>query len=486
MLAKKSVDSTAREISLYINERKRVANLFVGREIKLLKQLTRTPNNIELQHHLSNITELYFPHGFSNTIADINGLPLLTTGKEMIGNMCRQDIKQFANKIDQNKIYVHPSPTTSKQHFDVMATFNTSHDEHTVFFVSFFLDDVYRLLNHGNVNGHHLFLIKQNKAIIEANTTNAIKNFTDEGHTFTETPSAKQGENRIILPDTIKNIIFSKQAIKGTKWILVDVIEPDLLFNYKTKLLKQATIILLIFIMLILIAFWMVKKIGLITGDCKMMLRDIELERQRISMDLHDQVLADISHIRRECTTFCGKLNHIDANTLSRSEAEINNKTLEMQCSLEDVTNDIRDIIEDLHPQSINILGLGETVRSWCNTINQQTSELTIRFNMNNWDDGKLSQVAHLHLFRIIKEVVHNVIKHAHANNCDVELSMKANRLLLHVIDDGVGFSDKPTEFNHGLTNITARSRIIHAKSSWSQSETSAGTHFLLTMQLEK
>ena len=157
-----------------------------------------------------------------------------------------------------------------------------------------------------------------------------------------------------------------------------------------------------------------------------------------------------------------------------------------MQCSLEDVTNDIRDIIEDLHPQSINILGLGETVRSWCNTINQQTSELTIRFNLNNWDDGKLSQVAHLHLFRIIKEVVHNVIKHAHANNCDVKLSMKANRLLLHVIDDGVGFSDKPTEFNHGLTNITARSRIIHAKSSWSQSETSAGTHFLLTLQLEK
>jgi len=323
MLAKKSVDSTAREISLYINERKRVANLFVGREIKLLKQLTRTPNSIELQHHLSNIIELYFPGGFSNTIADINGLPLLPTGKEMIGNMCRQDIKQFANKIDHNKIYVHPSPTTSKQHFDVMATFNTSHDEHAVFFVSFFLDEVYRLLNHSNVNGHHLFLLKQNKAIIEANTTNAIKIYTDAGHTFVEIPSAKPGENRTILPDTMENIIFSKLAIKGTRWILVDVIEPDLLFNYEIELLRQATIILLTFIIFILLALWMVRKIGLISGDCETMLGDIELERQRIAMDLHDQVLSDISHIRRDCNNFCSQFETIDDVLLAHSNAKI-------------------------------------------------------------------------------------------------------------------------------------------------------------------
>ena len=62
------------------------------------------------------------------------------------------------------------------------------------------------------------------------------------------------------------------------------------------------------------------------------------------------------------------------------------------------------------------------------------------------------------HLVAILKESLHNVLKHAQARCVEIELDFDGGRLLLHVRDDGVGFDTAArSDDGNGLPNLRAR-----------------------------
>jgi signal transduction histidine kinase len=54
-------------------------------------------------------------------------------------------------------------------------------------------------------------------------------------------------------------------------------------------------------------------------------------------------------------------------------------------------------------------------------------------------------------LYRIAQEAVTNSVKHAVANHVDIRLAMDGSELYLSIVDDGVGFPDRPRSGGLGL-----------------------------------
>ena len=483
-LADRSVVSTSREIEFFINERKRFVSLFAEQEKTLLSRLVNEPSNLSVHKTLENKINTYFPNRFAFMITKTNGKPLLKRGAGLVGKACRTDINLFSQGTQKNTIYVHPSPKTSRKHYDVMEAMVNESGDSSVLFVSFFLDDIFRLIEHGAVENHHLFLVKHGKpSVIEATTPGAIELFRQYGHNIEQTPSVKRSEFRYKWPDSLNKIAAANQPVVGTHWTLVDVVEPELESNYIKRLLYQALGIFFLFLVVTLAGFWLTKRLGIVFGDTKIVLNTVEQERQRVAMELHDQVLSDISHLRRDCRKLnVGRKLNLGEKTNQSDELQ---ETTEdsIDAELEQITNTIRHIIDDLHPQSIELVGVAETIRSYCRKHYQQDT-MQVNLVINNWDESRLNQTEQLNIFRIFQEVIHNVSKHADEPQCEVKLDMAQNKLQLSLQDNGKGFSVSEAEQSQGrgMKNISARARIIHAKANWTS--TADGTLFLFEMPL--
>jgi len=473
-LADRSVVSTSREIEFFINERKRFVSLFAEQEKQLLSTLVKEPTNLSVHQTLENKINTYFPNRFAFMITKTNGKPLLTRGAGLVGKACRTDINLFSQGTQKNRIYVHPSPKTSRRHYDVMESMVNESGIATVLFVSFFLDDIFRLIEHGAVENHHLFLVKHGEpSVIEAATPGAVELFRQHGHNIEQTPSVKRSEFRYKWPNSLNKIASAKHIVTGTHWTLVDVVEPELEGNYINRLLYQAIGIFFLFLVMTLAGFWLTKRLGIIFGDTRIVLNTVEQERQRVAMELHDQVLSDINHLRRDCR----KLDQ------SSNLQGVSGNSNDIDVGLEQITNTIRHIIDDLHPQSIELVGVAETIRSYCRKHYKQDT-MQVNLVINDWDETRLNQTEQLNVFRIFQEVIHNASKHAGATQCEVMLNMEQNKLRLSLQDNGKGFSVTEAEQfkGRGIKNINARARIIHAKSNWTSS--AEGTLFLFEMPL--
>ncbi len=496
-LADRSVVSTSREIEFFINERKRFVSLFAEQEKTLLSRLVKEPSNLSIHKILENKINTYFPNRFAFMITKTNGKPLLTRGAGLVGKACRVDINLFSQGVGKkgelkNRIYVHPSPKTNRRHFDVMESMVNESGVSTVLFVSFFLDDIFRLIEHGAVENHHLFLVKHGEpSVIEATTPGAIELFRQHGHNIEKIPSVKRSEFRYKWVDSLNKISAAEHSVTGTHWTLVDVVEPELEANYIKRLLYQAIGIFFLFSIVTLAGFWLTKRLGIVFGDTRIVLNTVEQERQRVAMELHDQVLSDISHLRRNCRKLnqSQKLHQGDKsqkvvghNIESNDTGATNN---DIDAELEQITNTIRHIIDDLHPQSIELVGVAETIRSYCKKHYQQAS-LQVNLVINDWDESRLNQTEQLNIFRVFQEVIHNAGKHAGATQCEVKLNMAQNKLQLSLQDNGKGFSVSEAEQSQGrgIKNISARARMLHAKTNWTS--TSKGTVFSFEMPLRE
>ena len=217
----------------------------------------------------------------------------------------------------------------------------------------------------------------------------------------------------------------------------------------------------------------MTKRLIRVVGTEKL-LEGAEEERRRIAMDLHDQSLSDLSTILRG-------LQNLSAETTDKAVLE---KTEKLEEELERAITNLRDIMNNLHPQTLDILGLGAAIEAhleqYCYADNLPEYHLYIDPQVNDLNLDRLKQLT---LYRIAIEAIQNVIKHAAASRYEVNLEIREKKLILSVEDNGKGI---PTIDNRdsgrGLNNIRERAKAITAEVSWKSSRFSSGTRFELTL----
>ena len=74
-----------------------------------------------------------------------------------------------------------------------------------------------------------------------------------------------------------------------------------------------------------------------------------------------------------------------------------------------------------------------------------------------------LSATASEHIFKIAQEALTNALKHARAANISLRVNVRASRIVLEMIDDGMGFAAAQYGPGLGLQLMRHRAGLLHA-----------------------
>lgn len=157
----------------------------------------------------------------------------------------------------------------------------------------------------------------------------------------------------------------------------------------------------------------------------------IERERTRISKDMHDEVGASLTRISILTELAKKQQGH------SQKSDEIIDK---ISIIAGDVVDELSEIIWAMNPKNDNLETFAAYIRRYAGTYLESTG-ISIKFDFPE-KIPTLLMTAEIrrNLFLIIKEALHNTVKHAEANNVLLKISIKNTDLTIVVKDDGKGF----------------------------------------------
>ncbi len=204
------------------------------------------------------------------------------------------------------------------------------------------------------------------------------------------------------------------------------------------------------------------------TLSTEKLIQGAEDERRRIAMDMHDGVLADLTVLSRT----------LDQAEQSQASTPPINK---LRADVTQLAESIRRVIDDLHPQSLDVLGLEAALRAFLSRHCSAPMQPGYHIEFASDAENALRPAQKIHLFRIASEAIHNVIRHAQCSHFEISIRVVGQQLLCTVEDNGIGMPTTPS-LGHGCLNITERARAIGALASWSPSRFSSGTRFALRL----
>lgn len=174
-----------------------------------------------------------------------------------------------------------------------------------------------------------------------------------------------------------------------------------------------------------------------------------ERERNRISHELHDGVAAMIGAAKMGLET----IPHLPPEKQTEQLLKIKN-------ILENTHADVRHIAHNLLPTVLEKEGIIKATEHFAREINE-TKLLKVSVLNENSKAGELPQQLQLMLFRVIQELVNNIIKHSQAENAVIKFSRNENGLQIEVSDDGIGYEGEIASDNQGLYSIGQRLKSI-------------------------
>ena len=180
------------------------------------------------------------------------------------------------------------------------------------------------------------------------------------------------------------------------------------------------------------------------------MIEGQEAERVRISGELHDGVLQQI-------TSLVLRLGKVRNQVPPDSDAK--GTVAGLQKQLIKIGEDIRHLSHELHPALLQESGLPAALSSYCEEFSNVRG-LPVSCETDESVE-ELSPGAALCLYRIAQEALGNAAKHSRAKKVEVRLSRSDGRVRLSVSDDGVGCDPNQTGNSGGLGVINMRERVL-------------------------
>lgn len=182
-------------------------------------------------------------------------------------------------------------------------------------------------------------------------------------------------------------------------------------------------------------------------------LRGQEEERSRLAKDLHDGVGGLLSGVKLSLSGMTGNI------FLSEQNATMLNNVVHQ---LDQSIRELRRVSHNMMPESLIKFGLADTLVSYCDTLND-SGQLQVTLQTYGMQE-RMDQNTEIVLYRIVQELLNNVIKHAQAKNVLVQLVRKNDRFNLTVEDDGKGFDPgEKSQEGAGLGNVKARAEYLGA-----------------------
>jgi len=188
-----------------------------------------------------------------------------------------------------------------------------------------------------------------------------------------------------------------------------------------------------------------------------------ERERERIAKELHDDLVAKLTVVSVALQTPNHRIDPVELLTDSIITA--------------------RGISHELLPPLLGQLSLDELVDNFL-------SPLSLKYTLVNYpirhQPGKpVPDEIKLQIFRIIQEIIHNIIKHAQANIIEIALKQTSSVLSVLIRDNGKGMKLNEKAGGLGMKNIELRAQVLDAQFKFKSKE-GKGTTFIFSMKLDK
>jgi signal transduction histidine kinase len=201
-----------------------------------------------------------------------------------------------------------------------------------------------------------------------------------------------------------------------------------------------------------------------------------ENERRQIAEFLHDRIGQNLALVKMRLRTLA------DMQPVTRGPLE------ETSRLMDEIISDTRSLTADLGTPALYELGLEGALDSLVRRFGE-VHGIAARFE----DDGRqkpLGERARLLAYQSVRELLHNIVKHAEASLVIVRVAREDQSLVLTVTDRGLGFDTSRFEYRvtaaggFGLFNL--RERVLHLGGTFGiRSTPGEGTEVRLTLPLD-
>lgn len=196
-----------------------------------------------------------------------------------------------------------------------------------------------------------------------------------------------------------------------------------------------------------------------------------QLEKKRISEELHDGILGQMLGIR---LILSGLNNKTDSDSVLK-RSELLKKLQGLEEEIRTISHELnRASQEKIHNFIISIEELVKTI--------QDSSKMKCHFKYDqkiDWD--QLKGDIKINIYRIVQESLQNCIKHAKATKVDLLFESENEHVRIIVLDNGVGFDKKKGKRGIGLKNINSRLEKLNGTYDI-QSKIGQGTKVIVTI----
>lgn len=184
----------------------------------------------------------------------------------------------------------------------------------------------------------------------------------------------------------------------------------------------------------------------------------LEIQEQtlkNISQEIHDNIGQVLSLVK------------ININTMNCDEPDLlQGKIDDSKTLISKAIQDLRDLSRSLNTDYVVEMGLARSIEYELELI-KKTGSFETLFSIEG-NPYRLEQQKELILFRIVQEVLHNIIKHAKASLITVALQFEPEKFVLTVADNGIGFDISGLKENNyagtglGIRNMHNRAKMIN------------------------
>ena len=183
-----------------------------------------------------------------------------------------------------------------------------------------------------------------------------------------------------------------------------------------------------------------------------------EEERVNLAREIHDDLAQLLVALKIDMGLFKKKISKtIDTIKLEEVISEVE----QLMCQVDNANKSARGIINGLRPEQLELLGFVEAAEVHLSSF-EQSHHIKCSFK-NTVLDPNIQPNQALALFRILQESLNNILKHAKATIIKVQLTNIADKLVMEISDNGIGFdvNKKGRPDSYGLIGMNERVKLL-------------------------
>lgn len=221
--------------------------------------------------------------------------------------------------------------------------------------------------------------------------------------------------------------------------------------------------VLVIFLLVGLIISYLASNLRWKTEEARrlsaLLLKAREEESRRLARELHDDTAQTLAYLGIELDALSTKFRSLPEEIIRRLKT--------IQEKINNTQQDIRRFSHELHPAILENLGLEAALETLTTEMNPD-GKMEVQLNIDGAERHLPDDIS-LNLYRIAQEAFNNIFKHASATQVAVNLRYAADKIILSVADNGIGFSvstrtSSKTRSGLGLVNMKERAALIGAE----------------------